>query len=126
MNSFGWPDLVAAGIVVWSAYAATRRGFVAVLLSLIGFAVSLIVAFSFFGPLSEYFNRQFGWSPIWAKPLAFLGLWIVVEIALGLIERAVLRRYSYSLQESPSNRVLAVIPGAIQGLIISAVLLTMI
>jgi uncharacterized protein YkwD len=44
---------------------------------------------------------------------------------LGFVERAIVRRFGYSLQESPSNRALAVIPGAVQGAIISAVLLTM-
>jgi uncharacterized protein YkwD/uncharacterized membrane protein required for colicin V production len=126
MNSIGWPDLIVLGIVVWSAYAATRRGFVAMLLSLLGFVLSLIVAFTFFAPVSEFLNRQFGWSPIWTKPLAFLGVWIVAEVVLGTGERAILRRFGYTLQESTSNRVLAVIPGAIQGLIISAVILTMV
>jgi uncharacterized protein YkwD/uncharacterized membrane protein required for colicin V production len=125
MNSVGWPDLIVLGIILWSGYAATRRGFVAVLLSLLSFAVSLIAAFAFFGPLSEFISRQFGWSLIWSKPVAFVGIWIVVELVLGLSERSILGRFGYSLQESPSNRVLAILPGAVQGMITSAVLLTM-
>src|SRR4051812_35414679 len=120
-----WPDLIVLGIIIWSAYTATRRGFVVVLLSLLGFAISLIAAFAFFGPLSEFLSKQFGWSLMWTKPLAFVGIWIVVELVFGISERAILRRFGYSLQESSSNRLFAVIPGAIQGVIISAVLLTM-
>lgn len=126
MNNIGWPDLIVLGIIIWSAYSATRRGFVAVLLSLLGFAISLIAAFAFFGPLSEFLSTQFGWPLVWTKPIAFVGIWIVVELVFGMTERAIFRRFGYSLQESPSNRWLAVIPGAIQGMIISAVLLTMI
>ncbi len=125
MNSAGWPDLIALGVIVLSAYAATRRGFVAVLLSLFGFALSLIAAFSFFPPLADLLTRQFGWPLIWTKPMAFVVLWLVTEIALGLSERAILRRFGYSLQQSASNRVLAVFLGIVQGLILSAVLLTM-
>jgi uncharacterized protein YkwD/uncharacterized membrane protein required for colicin V production len=125
MNSLGWPDALALIIVLWSAYMATRRGFVAMLLSLLGFAVSLIAAFAFFGPASEFISTQFGWPLLWSKPVAFVAIWLVVELVLGMVERGIVRRYGYSLQESPSNRILAVFPGAVQGLIIASVLLTM-
>lgn len=121
----GWPDLIALGIILWSAYAATRRGFVAVLLSLLGFALSLIVAFTFSGALAEWLTRQFTWGVIWTKPIAFLALWLLTELLLGFVERLILRRFGYTLQESTSNRVLAILPGAVQGVILAAVLLTM-
>jgi uncharacterized protein YkwD/uncharacterized membrane protein required for colicin V production len=120
-----WVDLVALGIIIWSAWAATQRGFVAVLLSLFGFALSLVVAFTFFPPLSEFLSNQFSIPLIWSKPAAFVGLWCLTEAVFAVAERAVLRRYGYNLQQSPSNRVLATIPGSVQGIILSAVLLTL-
>jgi uncharacterized protein YkwD len=120
-----WADLIALAIIIWSAYAATRRGFVAVLLSLIGFTAALAIAFTFTPALSNFITQQFNMALIWSTPLAFLSLWIVTEVIFASIERGVVRRYRYTLQQSPSNRLLATIPGAIQGAILCAVLLTL-
>jgi uncharacterized protein YkwD/uncharacterized membrane protein required for colicin V production len=124
VDFFSWPDIVVLAIVGWSAYAATRRGFVAVLMSLVGFALSLIVAFTFFPPISDWLSAQFDWSPIWSTPVAFVGLWIVSELVFTILERVITHSFGYRLQQSAGNRALAVLPGALQGAISAAVLLT--
>ena len=126
MDSFSWPDLVALAIIAWSAFAATRRGFVAMLMSLLGFALSLIVAFTFFPPVAGWLAGQFQWSLVWTKPLAFVGLWLLSEMMFSLIERRIIRGFGYELQQSAGNRALAVLPGALQGAISAAVLLTVV
>jgi uncharacterized protein YkwD/uncharacterized membrane protein required for colicin V production len=120
-----WVDLLALGIIIWSAYAATQRGFVAVLLGLIGFAFSLVVAFALFPPVAEWISSHSTIPLIWSKPAAFVGIWCLTQAAYSVAERALLRRFGYNLQQSPSNRVLAIFPGALQGIIMSAVLLTL-
>lgn len=125
MNNLSWPDVLALVIIGWSAYTATRRGFVAVLMSLLGFALSLIVAFALYAALSSWLAAQFDWSPIWSAPVAFVGLWVMSGFIFNLIERALMHRFGYSLQEHPGNRALAVIPGGLQGAISAAVLLTL-
>lgn len=124
MDNLSWPDVLVLAIVAWSAYAATKRGFVAVLMSLVGFALSMIVAFAFFGPLSVWLSSQFDWSPIWSAPLAFVIIWVLSSLVFNIIERVILSRFGYSLQENRGNRALAVIPGALQGIISASVLLT--
>lgn len=125
MNNLSWPDLIVLGIVGLSIYLATRRGFVSVLFSLVGFVVALLVAFNLYPPLSQLLTNLFGWAPIWTQPISFVALWVVVEGIFGLLEALLWRRLGYELRASPANRWLAVIPGAVQGVLTAAVLLTM-
>jgi uncharacterized protein YkwD/uncharacterized membrane protein required for colicin V production len=120
-----WPDLLVAASVAFAAFRATRRGFVAVLISLAGFIVALLVAFTFYNPLGEWITGQFGWSPVWSAPVAFVALWGVTETLFAVVEGALMSRYGGRLSESTANRMLAIIPGAAQGFISAAVLLTM-
>jgi uncharacterized protein YkwD/uncharacterized membrane protein required for colicin V production len=120
-----WPDLLVIGIVIFSAYLATRRGFVAVMLSLVGFVLALVVAFNFFLACADLLTRQSGWALIWTRPLAFVGLWVLSEVVFEVIERLVMWRMGYRLRESQTNRLLAIIPGALQGILVSAVILTL-
>jgi uncharacterized protein YkwD len=125
MNNLSWPDLIVLGIVAASIYLATRRGFVSVLFSLAGFVVALLVAFNLYPPVSQLLTNLFGWAPIWIQPISFVALWLIVEGIFGLLEALLWRRLGYELRASPANRWLAVIPGAVQGVLTSAVLLTM-
>ena len=124
MTGISWPDVLALLIIGWSAYRATSRGFVAVLMSLLGFAVSLILAFALSPALAFWLSTQFNLSPIWSQPIAFVGIWFLVELVFSLLERLLLERIGYSLQHSMGNRIGAVLPGAIQGAITAAVLFT--
>src|SRR6476620_4214536 len=93
MDNLSWPDILALAIIGWSAYAATRRGFIAVLMSLVGFALSVIIAFALFLPLSVWLGTQFDWSPIWSTPIAFVGIWLVSGLVFNIIERSILHKF---------------------------------
>ncbi len=123
MGNLGWPDLLVIGIVVLSAYAATRRGFISVMIALAGFVVGLAISFAFYPAVSVWLSGQFGWSPVWSKPAAFAALWVLVEMVFGILQRAS-TRLGYRIQENPANRLLAIVPGALQGLISAALLVT--
>lgn len=125
MSGFSWPDLMVIAGVGLSAWAATRRGFLAVLLSLVGFVLALLISFTFYRAVAAWLSSAFNWNPVWTVPLAFLGLWVLVEGVFGLIETLLIRRFFFRLNYSPTSRGLAVLPGAAQGLVGAAVFLTM-
>ena len=124
MNGFSWPDLLVISGVAFSAWAATRRGFLAVLLSLVGFVLSLLIAFALYRLVAAWLTSAFQWSPVWTVPLSFVGLWVLVEAVFGAIEKLVIRRF-FQFNYSPASRGLAVLPGAAQGLVGAAVMLTL-
>ncbi|HEX8228891.1 MAG TPA: CvpA family protein [Chloroflexia bacterium] len=125
MSGFSWPDLLVIASVGMSAWAATRRGFLAVLLSLVGFVLSLLISFTFYRAVAAWLTSAFNWNPVWTVPLAFVGLWVLMEALFGLVETLLVRRLFFRLNYSPTSRGLAVLPGAAQGLIGAAVFLTM-
>lgn len=124
--SIGWPDLLVAAIVLWFAIFAVRRGFVAVLLSLAAFATSFILSFVLYSALAAFLTARFGWSPVWTRPVAFVALWVLTETLFSAAARYAASRLFWGSQNSQTNRALAVLPGALQGLIFSALILTVI
>jgi uncharacterized protein YkwD len=117
--------LIVLVVVALFAYRATRTGFLTMLVSLIGFALALLLAFTFYAQLGDWLSRQFGWDTVWSRPIAFVGLWSIVGLLFGVVERLILTRLSYEVHTSPTNRALAVFPGVLQGLLVAAVILTM-
>lgn len=120
-----WPELIVLVVVALFAYRATRTGFLTMLVSLIGFALALLLAFTFYAQLGDWLSRQFGWDTVWSRPIAFVGLWSIVGLLFGVLERLILTRLSYEVHTSPTNRALAIFPGVLQGLLVAAVILTM-
>jgi uncharacterized protein YkwD/uncharacterized membrane protein required for colicin V production len=120
-----WPDLLVIALVATFAGLAVRRGFVAVLLSLGGFVLAFVLSLLLYPLVAAWLAGQLGWSPIWSKPAAFVALWIVTEMLVSFVGRHLISRQSYDARSSNANRVLAVIPGALQGLLFAAIILTM-
>jgi uncharacterized protein YkwD/uncharacterized membrane protein required for colicin V production len=122
--SLPWPDLLVLAIVIVSAALAVRRGFADVLLSLIGFVIALVLAFALYQGLASLLSDRLGWTPVWAEPLAFIGLWLLVEMGFAMLRHRLIR--SSRLLDSPANRALAIFPGALQGIVMAGVLLTLV
>lgn len=101
-----------------------RRGFAAVLLSLIGLAITFVVAFSLYPALATALTSRLGWSPVWTKPVAFIALWTLVETLFSVLGGFLLPRVVGSFHNTRTNRALAMLPGAVQGLVFAAVIVT--
>src|SRR5689334_9711722 len=98
--SISWPDLMVAAIVLWFAIFALRRGFIAVLLSLAAFVTSFILSFALYSSLATFATAQFGWSPVWSKPLAFVVVWIIIESLFSVVARYATSRLYWGSQNS--------------------------
>jgi membrane protein required for colicin V production len=78
-------DIVIIVLLVWGAYKGWTSGFLKQLVSLSGFLVGLFIASQFYSTLGKYITPQFGTSPSISDLLAFIILWVMVPIFLGLI-----------------------------------------
>src|SRR3954471_15865820 len=119
-----WPDLLVVGLVLVYAVVAMRRGFVAGLFSLLGLVAAFAVAFTFYSGLATALSERLGWSLVWTRPAAFILLWLVTEMLVSLPGRWLSSRVRYSPGAMQTNRVLGLIPGALQGLLFAAMMLT--
>lgn len=106
------------------AVMAMRRGFLAGLFALLGLVAAFAISFTFYSGLAEGLSERFGWSPVWSRPAAFVLLWLVTEMLVSLPGRWLSSRVRYSQAAMQTNRVLGLIPGALQGLLFAAMMLT--
>jgi uncharacterized protein YkwD len=119
-----WPDLLVAAIVVWYAAFAVRRGFFAVVMSLLAFVSSFVLSFAFYPLLATLLTDRLGWSLVWSRPVAFIALWLIIETLFSIAARLLTSRLRFNSQRSEASRALAILPGALQGLIFAALIVT--
>ena len=117
-------DIAIGLFILIYALAATGRGFIVVTLGLIRFVVALAVALLLVAPATALVIDQTGWPVVWAQPAIFITLWALVDVLLGRVVDGMARGLGYGTHASPVNRALAVLPGALQGLIVATALLT--
>ncbi len=77
-------DFVILLLFIWATYKGWRQGFLKEIFSMAGFVVGLFVAAGLYSSFGGFLSPRIGASPTVANILAFLVLWIVVPILLGL------------------------------------------
>jgi membrane protein required for colicin V production len=80
-------DVFILIVVVWALVKGWRSGLLREAASLVGFIIGLIVAKLLYGWLGAYLAPSLGTSPTLANIFAFIILWVVVPIALGIAAR---------------------------------------
>jgi len=114
-------DLVLILIVLASIVRGSQRGFLLGMLGLLRLIASLWLAVRFYQPLASWLGSHANWADVWNRPLAFALIAIAASLAIGSLELAWLRRLPREAHARRDNRLLGIIPGAINGLIAAAV-----
>lgn len=102
-----------------------ERGFLKFSLDLLGLVLSFLAALRFYQPVATWIQIQFGIAAPFNKPLAFLLIASAVSLGLALMAGALLHWLSPLVRHNPMNRRLGLLPGAFNGLLIAAILLTL-
>jgi uncharacterized protein YkwD len=119
-----WVDLAVVAVIVLFAALAVGQGFVQVMTNLVGFLLTLLVAFLGHPPVADLLSERWGLAPLWARPVAFVGVWLGAQLVYSILVKLLLSRVMQRASRSSLNRSLAVIPGALHGVIISALVMT--
>lgn len=78
-------DIFIIVLLVWAAFSGWRAGFIKEVVSAVGFLVGLFVAATCYSQLGEYLAVNGSETNMTTSVIAFLLLWIVVPILLGLV-----------------------------------------
>jgi uncharacterized protein YkwD/uncharacterized membrane protein required for colicin V production len=98
------------------------RGFLQGFINLFGLGICLVVAWLYYQPAAALLER---WLPGALTPAgAFLGLFAVAYVVYSLLARIALKGVPKFVRKSLVNRILGVGPGVLDGLIMCALLLT--
>jgi uncharacterized protein YkwD len=108
-----------------TAVGATARGFLQVAVALVGFVITLVAALTLTPALASWLADHTTLDQLWVSPVAFLIIWAGTQVVYAGISRLFLQRTQYQASKSGLNRWLALIPGALQGLLIGGLILTM-
>lgn len=94
-----WPEWMAILLILYGAIMGLKNGFLKELASLAGFFIGLFIAWKYYGELG-------------GGVLAFLGLWIVTPIALGVAASLATKILDFTLVGGLCNRILGCVFGA--------------
>ncbi|HEV2884960.1 MAG TPA: CvpA family protein [Pyrinomonadaceae bacterium] len=116
-------DILLVFVVLLSAFAGYRRGFIRGVLDLLGWALVLIAGLRFYQPIARWIGpRVHLWSEVWDQPVAFVLIAIVVIVAIQLLAYSLLHRLPKDTHKETFNRVMGVLPGLANGLITAALI----
>ncbi|RYY32631.1 MAG: hypothetical protein EOP46_18510 [Sphingobacteriaceae bacterium] len=113
-------DLILLLIVIASIWVSVQRGFILSSLALLTWTGSLAAGFLFYAPLSAILLKIIPSLTIWAPPLAFLTITVLVRFLIDNLSFRLLSTIKPEAHENVINKAAGIIPGAINGLIWAA------
>lgn len=123
-----WIDISLLVIFLLAMLAGWYRGFILGSLDLLSWAGSLVVAYLFYTYTANFLD-QFINIGVWLPPLAFIITALIARVVIGILVRLIIRTIPPQARFNPVNRILGIIPGAVNGwlyaIIFSALLLSL-
>lgn len=117
-----WVDIAIIFIFVLALWAGWYRGFILGSLDLLGWLGSFILSFMFYPHAARVLEDWFPNLGAWLLPTAFLSVLLITRILISITIRLLTRNISDNAHRSSINRLLGLIPGAINGWIFAVVL----
>ena len=123
-----WVDLALVFVMLLAIWFGWHRGFILGSLDLLTWAGSLVLGYVFYPYTVQFLDRFFQFG-VWRLPAGFIITVIIARIIIGLITRYITRAIPERHNDGAANKLLGIIPGAINGwvsaIIISALLLAL-
>ncbi|MCY7420529.1 MAG: CvpA family protein [Chitinophagaceae bacterium] len=118
MNYVDFLLLIIVLLALWSGYL---KGFIMGLVDLAVMLSSLWAAILFYPYVESVVTTNLSVTGVWARPLSFLLVIVLVRLILSLIFRQVLRDVSPKAHLTVVNKLFGLLPGFVNGLIYSAI-----
>lgn len=123
-----WIDLALLVVLLLAVFAGWYRGFIQGSLDLLTWLGSIVLGFLFYPHVANFFDRFISIG-VWLLPLSFILTVIVARLIIGFITSRIFHLIPAHANHGWFNRLLGIVPGAINGLIyatiISALLLAL-
>ena len=114
-------DVIIIAIVAYAAYAGSRRGLLLVVMELLSLLLSSAIAVLLYRPAGSLLNFT-GLSQPRARIIAFLLIWVIVEVGFSLFVRFVaLPKLHNYLGQQVASRVIAAAVNALKAAAIVAI-----
>lgn len=116
-----WVDGVLILVFLIAIWIGWQRGFILGTIDLINWIGSVLLGFLFYPYTAKFLNWIFPALGVWLLPIAFLLTILVARLLIGIVTKRIAWATSDDIHLSPANRVLGIIPGAINGFIYATI-----
>ncbi|MDP4264014.1 MAG: CvpA family protein [Bacteroidota bacterium] len=116
-----WIDLILVVILLLAVWAGWKKGFILGSMDLLTWLGSIALGFAFYTYTASAIDKLIHLGA-WLLPAAFLFTIIVARILTGIITKSLLRIIPEKTNHAIINRLLGIIPGAINGLIYATII----
>ncbi|HXI01002.1 MAG TPA: CvpA family protein [Sphingobacteriaceae bacterium] len=117
-----WFDLILLIVILISVYAGWRNGFIAGMLQLISWIITLILSFLLYKYLAIFLQNYVKSIGLLTFPLAFLLTVFFIRMLIDILFIRLIRNIKMGVHFSRVNAVLGIVPGALAGFIYAALL----
>lgn len=121
-----WVDLIIILILFFFFLDGIRRGFLAQLIELLGFILSLIFSLLFFPQVSPIFVRFFQIPESFSFAMSFFLIWFIVEAIYFFLTKLILEKIPQNFLSHKIFKYSGFFPGLLNGLVFLAFVLTLI
>ncbi len=121
-----WVDVAILFVLATYALQGLQRGFIMTAVDLVAFVVSLLVALRLYPLGAELLQPYLPLPPTLLKPIAFFGAWLIADVVLGLVTRALAAPLALIARLSSVNGLLGLVPGALKGAVVAALVLALV
>jgi uncharacterized protein YkwD/uncharacterized membrane protein required for colicin V production len=124
LHGIHWLDLILMLVLGWYAIDGWRRGCTALCFELLGFALSILLATLSYRTVGLVFDDLFAVPPSYVDAVAFLLVWWIVDLAWPYASSALQARLPDRIRFTKVNQAICVVPGVMNGVLISCVIVT--
>jgi uncharacterized protein YkwD len=114
-------DLVLIIIFLLSLYRGYLKGFISGMVQILILAAGLLSAFFLYPYITTFLDKIATSLGIWKVPLSFIIGLIVARIVISFVASHLLSTIPEKAHTNPANRMLGIVPGAINGVIWSVI-----
>jgi len=119
-------DLIIIGVFIFYLVEGLRRGFIEQTLELVGFFLTIFLAFATYKPFASWLSAQTGIEGLGAQPVAILLLWVVFQIIYSFLLQILYPLIPANLRSMKPNKMAGVVPAFLKAFIFVSILLTLI
>jgi len=116
-----WIDFLLVSIILLSIWGGWKRGFLLGSLGLIGWGASVCFGFIFYPYTAKLLEKYFPALGTWTLPLSLIFTITLIRLILSFIINAILSATTPRMHRSSLNHAAGMIPGFINGLILTAI-----
>ncbi len=117
-----WVDLILIAVVLIGLFLGWRRGFILGIIDLFVWIFTFLLAFLLYQPVGSWLHNTVNWSEVWTRPLSFIIITFAGIILFSLLAVQLRSRIPPKFLRANVNRLLGLIPGLVDGLVIASLI----